>query len=100
MSHQCDGPFRRGNGEKRLKEEAQGKTLILISHRSHCLIWLSVSSSSTLADHGDGPKDEIIEALRAGRIGKPYERGSYNSSAGQITSSKECLGHQTFPSRT
>jgi ATP-binding cassette subfamily C protein LapB len=57
--------------KQRLKEEAQGKTLILISHRSSLFDLVEriivIDSGRIMAD---GPKDDIIEALRAGKIGK------------------------------
>jgi ATP-binding cassette, subfamily C, bacterial LapB len=57
--------------KKRLKQEAAGKTLILISHRSSLFDMVDriivIDSGRIMAD---GPKSEIIEALRAGKIGK------------------------------
>ncbi len=56
---------------QRLKEETLGKTLILITHRSSLFDLVDriivIDSGRIMAD---GPKDEIIEALRSGRIGK------------------------------
>lgn len=55
----------------RLKEETAGKTVILISHRSSLF---DLVDRIIVIDHGrimaDGSKNEIIEALRAGKIGK------------------------------
>lgn len=57
--------------KKRLKQEATGKTLILISHRSSLFDMVDriivIDSGRIMAD---GPKSDIIEALRAGKIGK------------------------------
>ncbi len=57
--------------KQRLKQEATGKTLILISHRSSLFDLVDriivIDSGRIMAD---GPKNEIIEALRAGKIGK------------------------------
>jgi ATP-binding cassette subfamily C protein LapB len=57
--------------KQRLKQEATGKTLILISHRSSLF---DLVDRIIVIDNGrimaDGPKNDIIEALRAGKIGK------------------------------
>src|SRR3970282_1963969 len=57
--------------KQRLKEEASGKTLLLISHRSSLF---DLVDRIIVIDAGrimaDGPKDEVIEALRTGKIGK------------------------------
>ena len=57
--------------KQRLQEEISGKTLLLISHRSSLFDLVDriivIDSGRIMAD---GPKDEIIEALRTGKIGK------------------------------
>lgn len=57
--------------KQRLKVESAGKTLILISHRSSLFDLVDriivIDSGRIMAD---GPKADIIEALRAGKIGK------------------------------
>ncbi|AYC33617.1 type I secretion system permease/ATPase [Pseudomonas cavernae] len=54
----------------RLQTWVQGKTLLLITHRSSML---SLVDRLLVLDNGhivaDGPKDSVIEALRKGRIG-------------------------------
>ena len=56
---------------QRLKQETAGKTLILISHRSSLFDLVDriivIDSGRIMAD---GRKNDIIEALRAGKIGK------------------------------
>ena len=57
--------------KKRLMEAAVGKTVLLISHRSGLF---DLANRIIVVDAGrvvaDGPKDQVIEALRAGKIGK------------------------------
>lgn len=57
--------------KQRLKVEAAGKTLILISHRSSLF---DLVDRIIVIDNGrimaDGAKNDIIEALKAGKIGK------------------------------
>lgn len=63
------------SSETQIKNElqtfAQGKTLILISHRSSLL---ELVDRIIVMDSGkivaDGPKEQVIEALRQGRIGR------------------------------
>ena len=57
--------------KKRLMEAATGKTVLLISHRSGLF---DLANRIIVIDSGrvvaDGPKEQVIEALRAGKIGK------------------------------
>ena len=57
--------------KKRLMEAAVGKTVLLISHRSGLF---DLANRIIVVDAGrvvaDGPKDQVIEALRAGKVGK------------------------------
>lgn len=57
--------------KKRLKQEAAGKTMMLISHRSSLFDLVDriivIDSGRVVAD---GAKKDIIEALKAGKIGK------------------------------
>ena len=57
--------------KRRLTEYAQGKTVILISHRTSLL---DLADRIIVMDGGrimaDGPKDQVVTALRQGRIGK------------------------------
>lgn len=57
--------------KQRLKQEAAGKTMILISHRSSLFDLVDriivIDSGRVVAD---GAKQDIIEALKAGKIGK------------------------------
>jgi ATP-binding cassette subfamily C protein LapB len=57
--------------KRRLTEYAQGKTVILISHRTSLL---DLADRIIVMDGGrimaDGPKEQVITALRQGRIGK------------------------------
>ncbi len=57
--------------KKRLMEAAAGKTLVIISHRTGLF---DLASRIIVIDSGrvvaDGPKEQIVEALRAGKIGK------------------------------
>jgi ATP-binding cassette, subfamily C, bacterial LapB len=57
--------------KKRLREFMPGKTVILISHRTSLL---DLVDRIIVMDAGrivaDGPKDQVVQALRQGRIGK------------------------------
>ncbi len=57
--------------KRRLGEYAQGKTVILISHRTSLL---DLADRIIVMDGGrimaDGPKEQVVTALRQGRIGK------------------------------
>ncbi len=57
--------------KRRLTEFAQGKTVLLISHRTSLL---DLADRIIVMDGGrimaDGPKEQVITALRQGRIGK------------------------------
>jgi ATP-binding cassette, subfamily C, bacterial LapB len=57
--------------KRRLTEYAKGKTVILISHRTSLL---DLADRIIVMDGGrimaDGPKDQVVTALRQGRIGK------------------------------
>ena len=57
--------------KRRLTEYAQGKTVVLISHRTSLL---ELVDRIIVMDGGrimaDGPKEQVITALRQGRIGK------------------------------
>jgi ATP-binding cassette subfamily C protein LapB len=57
--------------KKRLIEAANGKTVVLISHRSTLF---DIADRIIVVDSGrivaDGPKDQVIEALRSGKIAK------------------------------
>ncbi len=57
--------------KKRLMEAAVGKTVLLISHRSGLF---DLATRIIVIDSGrvvaDGAKDQVIEALRSGKIGK------------------------------
>ena len=57
--------------KKRLMDAAAGKTVLLISHRSGLF---DLANRIIVIDSGrvvaDGPKDQVIEALRSGKIGK------------------------------
>ncbi len=57
--------------KKRLREFMPGKTVVLISHRTSLL---DLVDRIIVMDAGrivaDGPKDQVIQALRQGRIGK------------------------------
>ncbi len=57
--------------KKRLAEATQGKTVVLISHRSGLFDLVNriivIDSGRVVAD---GPKDQVIEALRSGKIAK------------------------------
>ena len=55
----------------RLKEATQGKTLIVITHRSSLF---DLVDRIIVVDGGkivaDGAKEQVIEALRTGKVGK------------------------------
>ncbi len=57
--------------KQRLKEATAGKTLMIISHRSSLF---DLVDRIIVIDHGkivaDGPKEQVIEALRTGKVGK------------------------------
>lgn len=57
--------------KRRLTEYAQGKTVVLISHRTSLL---DLADRIIVMDGGrimaDGPKEQVVTALRQGRIGK------------------------------
>ncbi len=57
--------------KRRLKEFSAGKTVLLISHRTSVL---ELADRIIVMDGGrivaDGPKDQVVTALRQGRIGK------------------------------
>ena len=55
----------------RLREYARGKTMVIVTHRSSLI---ELASRILVLDDGkvvaDGPRDEVVEALRAGRVGR------------------------------
>lgn len=55
--------------KRRLREASQGKTLVLVTHRTSLL---ELVDRLIVIDNGrvmaDGPKDQVVEALRQGRI--------------------------------
>lgn len=57
--------------KRRLKEAAVSKTMVLITHRTALL---ELVDRLIVIDNGrvmaDGPKDQVVEALRQGRIGR------------------------------
>jgi ATP-binding cassette, subfamily C, bacterial LapB len=57
--------------KKRMMEACVGKTMLLISHRSSLF---DMANRIIVIDSGrvvaDGPKDQVIEALRTGKVGK------------------------------
>lgn len=57
--------------KRRLKAFCEGKTVVLISHRTSML---DLADRIIVMDRGrimaDGPKDQVVNALRQGRIGK------------------------------
>lgn len=57
--------------KRRLKEFSVGKTVVLISHRTSVL---ELADRIIVMDGGrivaDGPKDQVVTALRQGRVGK------------------------------
>lgn len=66
MDHSSEQAFKRN-----LEEYAQGKTVVLVTHRTSLM---SLVDRIMVMDSGrvvaDGPKDEVIEALRKGQIGR------------------------------
>ena len=65
MDHQSESQLK-----ARLTAISQGKTVILVSHRTSLL---DLVDRLIVIDHGrimaDGPKAQVVEALRQGRIG-------------------------------
>jgi ATP-binding cassette subfamily C protein LapB len=59
------------NVKKRLASSSQGKTVVLITHRS---TMFDLVNRIIVVDTGrvvaDGPKDQVIEALRSGKVAK------------------------------
>ncbi len=59
------------NVKKRLISSSQGKTVVLITHRS---TMFDLANRIIVVDTGrivaDGPKDQVIEALRSGKVAK------------------------------
>jgi ATP-binding cassette subfamily C protein LapB len=57
--------------KRRIGEFAQGKTVLLVSHRTSML---DLADRIIVMDGGrimaDGPKEQVVTALRQGRIGK------------------------------
>ncbi len=57
--------------KRRLKDASDGKTMLLITHRTALL---ELVDRLIVIDNGrvmaDGPKDQVVEALRQGRIGR------------------------------
>lgn len=57
--------------KNRLKQAAEGKTMIVITHRTSLL---ELVDRIIVLDAGkivaDGPKEQVIKALRQGRIGR------------------------------
>lgn len=57
--------------KRRLKDASEGKTMLLITHRTALL---ELVDRLIVIDNGrimaDGPKDQVVEALRQGRIGR------------------------------
>ncbi len=66
MDHSSEGTIK-----NRLKTAAEGKTMIVITHRTSLL---DLVDRIIVLDGGkivaDGPKDQVIKALRQGRIGR------------------------------
>lgn len=66
MDHSSEEDFKR-----RLRDYARGKTMIIISHRTSLL---ELAERMIVIDGGrvvaDGPKDQVVVALKQGRIGK------------------------------
>ena len=56
---------------QRLREYARGKTMVIVTHRSSLI---ELATRILVVDDGkvvaDGPREEVIEALRAGRVGR------------------------------
>jgi len=65
MDHQSESQLK-----TRLRAASEGKTLILVTHRTSLL---DLVDRLMVVDHGrivaDGPKAQVVEALRQGRIG-------------------------------
>lgn len=65
MDHQSESQLK-----QRLRAASRGKTLILVTHRTSLL---DLVDRLMVIDHGrvvaDGPKAQVIEALRQGRVG-------------------------------
>jgi ATP-binding cassette subfamily C protein LapB len=59
------------NVKQRLRTYANGKTMIIVTHRTSLL---DLVDRIIVVDAGkivaDGPKNQVVEALRQGRIGK------------------------------
>ena len=57
--------------KRKLTEFAKGKTMLMVTHRTSLL---DMADRIVVVDSGrvvaDGPRDQVIEALRAGRIGR------------------------------
>lgn len=66
MDHQSEASLK-----TRLKKACDGKTVLLVTHRTALL---ALVDRLIVMDRGrivaDGPKDQVIEALRGGRIGR------------------------------
>ncbi|MDN3556285.1 type I secretion system permease/ATPase [Halomonas maura] len=66
MDHSTEEAFK-----ARLKRYAQGKTLVVVTHRTSLL---SLVDRIVVIDAGkvvaDGPRDKVVEALRKGQIGR------------------------------
>lgn len=65
MDHQSESQLK-----QRLRNASQGKTLVLVTHRTSLL---DLVDRLMVIDHGrvvaDGPKAQVVEALRQGRVG-------------------------------
>jgi ATP-binding cassette subfamily C protein LapB len=65
MDHQSESQLK-----ARLRAASHGKTMILVTHRTSLL---DLVDRLMVIDHGrivaDGPKAQVVEALRQGRIG-------------------------------
>jgi ATP-binding cassette subfamily C protein LapB len=57
--------------KERLRRYAEHKTLVIVTHRTSLL---DLASRIIVVDNGrivaDGPKDQVVEALQSGRIGR------------------------------
>jgi len=57
--------------KQRLAEQARGKTLLLVSHRNSLL---DLAERLIVIDAGrivaDGPREQVVAALRQGQVGK------------------------------
>jgi ATP-binding cassette subfamily C protein LapB len=66
MDHQSESELR-----KRLGSAAAHKTMVLVTHRTALL---DLVSRLIVIDRGtvvaDGPKEQVMEALRQGRVGR------------------------------